>query len=73
MTSDKAQELKRLIEQVGGYTEALKVIHRVRGASPSHSAISKSAKGERNTTDYVMQCYIDDLTKGLEAVDNEKE
>ncbi|WP_431786917.1 hypothetical protein [Vibrio harveyi] len=73
MTSDKVQELKLLTERAGGLTKALKLIHSVKGASPSYSALSKSAKGDRNTTDYVMQSYIDDLSKGLKELSNEKE
>ncbi len=68
---DQLTILKKLTIRSGSYVKAVKLIGTVRGHSPNRSSFSKCVKGETSPNSYIMQCYIDDLTKALEIRDND--
>ncbi|WP_045406752.1 hypothetical protein [Vibrio jasicida] len=73
-TEEQKQEFKRLVKKSGSYNKASLAIKSIKtgGYAPTKSGIAKVYKDERNPEPYVMQTYIDDLTKALEEQNNEK-
>jgi len=62
-SQERTQQLNNLVKQAGTDREAAKYIEAVKGCAPTHSAIHKARHGAG--TDYVVQSYIDDLTRAL--------
>lgn len=59
----RTEALTRLVSEAGSDRHAAQLIQMVKGCGPTHSAIYKARQGAG--TDYVVQCYIDDITEGL--------
>lgn len=56
----KIEQITKLIAQAGSDRKAAELIEQVRGVAPVHTALVRARQGKG--TDYILQCYIDDLT-----------
>ncbi|EGR3344820.1 TPA: hypothetical protein ACPJ0Q_004316 [Vibrio diabolicus] len=63
-SKERCERLIQLVEKAGSTRKAKLLIDGVKGVSPCHTAIYKAMNGG-GTTDYVVQCYIDDLETAL--------
>lgn len=62
--AERTEQLNALVQKAGNDRKAAELINNQKGASPTHSAIFKARKGA--ATDYIVQCYIDDLKSALD-------
>lgn len=58
---ERIETLRELVEKAGSTRKAAKIIEDKVGVAPTYSAIHKAMQTGSNTTDYVVQCYINDL------------
>lgn len=64
-SKERIEQLVMLVAQAGSTRQAEKAIKDSIGVSPTHSAIHKAMQSNSKTTDYIVQCYIRDLSKAL--------
>ena len=60
---NRTEQIKTLIALAGSDRKAAELIKQVRGVAPVHTALVRARQGKG--TDYILQCYIDDLTLAL--------
>ena len=60
---ERRQRLAELIVKAGSHRKAVALIEQVKGVAPTHSALYKAEHG--SSTEYVVQCYIEDLEKAF--------
>ncbi|EMX1048963.1 hypothetical protein AAF472_004263 [Vibrio alginolyticus] len=63
-SKERCERLNQLVQKAGSTRKAKQLIDGVKGVSPCHTAIYKAMHGG-GTTDYVVQCYIEDLEVAL--------
>ncbi|NVP01880.1 hypothetical protein HWA77_16825 [Photobacterium damselae subsp. damselae] len=63
---ERIERLTYLVAQAGNPRKAEQLIKNTVGVAPTHSAIYKAMQLESKTTDYIVQCYIRDLTAALD-------
>ncbi len=61
---NRTEQITKLIEKAGSDRKAAKLIEQVRGVAPAHTALVRARQGKG--TDYILQCYIDDLARALD-------
>lgn len=58
---ERISQLTELIKIAGSDRKAAELIKAMKGVAPAHTALVRARAGKG--TNYIIQCYIDDLTK----------
>ena len=72
-TKAQREELAQLVKKAGNVRKAHTLLTTYKNTkTPTYGGFNKNVQGRTIPTDYVMQCYIDDLTNALRGQHNEK-
>ncbi|MGD6739534.1 hypothetical protein ACN08N_25885 (plasmid) [Photobacterium leiognathi subsp. mandapamensis] len=71
-SKERIERLQQLVAQAGNPRKAEQLIKNRAGVAPTYSAIYKAMQPNSKTTDYIVQCYIRDLTAAFEKNNRNK-